>query len=79
MDKSIGMVKFKTLAGQLEDSALLAITPRLRELVQVYRGELMKPTPLLLALSVSLAVKFPLRLRDCSYHRISKNAVVREA
>ena len=57
VDKSIGMVKFKTLVGQLEDSALLAITPRLRELVQVYFGELMKSTPLLLALSVSLAVK----------------------
>jgi hypothetical protein len=55
MDMSIGMVKSKTLAGQWKDSALLAITPRLRELVQFYRGELMKSTPLLLALSVSLA------------------------
>jgi hypothetical protein len=53
--KSIGMVKSKTLAGQWEDLALLAITPRLRELVQFYRGELMKSTPLLLALSISLA------------------------
>jgi predicted membrane chloride channel (bestrophin family) len=57
MDKSIGMVKFKSRAGQLEDSALPAITPRLRELVEVYHCEQMKSTLLLLALSVSLAAK----------------------